>query len=59
MTKSNRRTVLKTGAAFAGASVLGFPAIASGQSDKIKVGHLTPLTGFEVRAPHRGANLFL
>jgi branched-chain amino acid transport system substrate-binding protein len=46
ITKSNRRTVLKAGAAFAGASVLGFPAIVSGQSDKIKIGHLTPLTGF-------------
>src|SRR5215813_7931790 len=46
MTKSNRRTVLKAVAAFAGASVLGFPAIVSGQSDKIKIGHLTPLTGF-------------
>jgi len=44
--KSSRRTVLKTGAAFAGASVVGFPAIVSGQSDKIKIGHLTPLTGF-------------
>ena len=25
---------------------LGFPAIVSGQADKIKIGHLTPLTGF-------------
>ena len=27
-------------------SALGFPAIVRGQADKIKIGHLTPLTGF-------------
>src|SRR5262249_23212655 len=43
---SNRRRVLKAGAAFAGASVIGFPAILKAQQDKIKIGHLTPLTGF-------------
>jgi len=42
----NRRTVLQAGAALAGVSTLGFPAIVSGQSNKIKIGHLTPLTGF-------------
>src|ERR1043165_1999018 len=41
----NRRRVLKTGAALAGVSALGFPAILRAQ-DKIKIGHLTPLTGF-------------
>jgi branched-chain amino acid transport system substrate-binding protein len=41
-----RRRVLKSGAALAGATALGFPAISYGQSDKIKIGHLTPLTGF-------------
>ena len=46
MTSYNRRKILKTGAAFAGASALGFPAISYGQTDKIKIGHLTPLTGF-------------
>ena len=46
MTRYNRRTLLKASAAFAGASALGFPAISYGQSDKIKIGHLTPLTGF-------------
>jgi branched-chain amino acid transport system substrate-binding protein len=46
MTSHNRRNVLKTGAAFAGASVIGFPAIVRAQADKIKIGHLTPLTGF-------------
>ncbi len=44
--KYNRRTLLKGGAAFAGASALGFPAIVRAQTDKIKIGHLTPLTGF-------------
>jgi len=37
---------LKAGAAFAGASAIGFPAISYGQAEKIKIGHLTPLTGF-------------
>jgi branched-chain amino acid transport system substrate-binding protein len=46
MTSYNRRRVLKAGATLAGASALGFPAIVYGQSDKIKIGHLTPLTGF-------------
>src|ERR1700758_2190790 len=46
MTRYNRRTLLKASAAFAGASALGLPAISYGESDKIKIGHLTPLTGF-------------
>ena len=46
MTRQNRRRVLKAGAAFVGASALGFPTIVSGQGDKIKIGHLTALTGF-------------
>src|ERR1700686_4358799 len=46
MTRYSRRTLLKASAAFAGASTLGFPAISHGQSEKIKIGHLTPLTGF-------------
>jgi branched-chain amino acid transport system substrate-binding protein len=41
-----RRAVLKAGASVAGASMLGFPAIGYGQSEKIRIGHLTPLTGF-------------
>jgi branched-chain amino acid transport system substrate-binding protein len=45
MIVSNRRRVLKGSAALAGASVFGFPAILRAQ-DKIKIGHLTPLTGF-------------
>src|SRR5215472_3355038 len=41
-----RRRLLKAGAAFAGASALGFPAIVRAQATRIKIGHLTPLTGF-------------
>src|SRR3954467_6192562 len=46
MTRYSRRTLLKAGAAFAGASAIGFPSVVSGQAEKIKIGHLTPLTGF-------------
>src|ERR1700738_3363137 len=46
MPRYNRRTLLKAGPAFAGASAIGFPAISYGQAEKIKIGHLTPLTGF-------------
>jgi branched-chain amino acid transport system substrate-binding protein len=46
MTRYNRRTLLKASAAFAGASAIGFPAIVRAQADKIRIGHLTPLTGF-------------
>src|SRR5712671_5211448 len=46
MTRYSRRTLLKASAAFASASTIGFPAISYGQTDKIKIGHLTPLTGF-------------
>src|SRR5450432_4156174 len=46
MTRTSRRTLLKTGAAFAGASTLGFPSISYVKTEMIKIGHLTPLTGF-------------
>ncbi len=46
MTLRNRRSVLQAGAAMAGAYALGFPMIARAQADKIKIGHLTPMTGF-------------
>src|SRR5215510_5863543 len=39
-----RRKILKAGAA--GALALGFPAIARSQAKPVKIGHLTPLTGF-------------
>src|SRR5262249_47102745 len=46
MIVSNRRRILKAGAVFAGASALGLPALLKAQPAKIKIGHLTPLTGF-------------
>src|SRR5262245_29680691 len=42
--RMTRRTVLKGAAGTA--AVLGFPAISYGQSAAIKIGHLTPRTGF-------------
>ena len=41
---TTRRDVLKAGTA--GALALGFPAIVRAQSSAIKIGHLTPMTGF-------------
>lgn len=41
-----RRHVLTAGATIAGVSALGAPALLHAQADKIKLGHLTPLTGF-------------
>jgi len=43
---TSRRSILKAGAALTGAAALGFPAIVRAQSGAIKIGHLTPLTGF-------------
>jgi branched-chain amino acid transport system substrate-binding protein len=45
MSRISRRTVL-TSSVLAGASAIGLPAIVRAQTDKIKIGHLTPLTGF-------------
>jgi branched-chain amino acid transport system substrate-binding protein len=42
----SRRRVLKTGAAISGLSALGAPSLLFAQADKIRIGHLTPLTGF-------------
>ena len=41
-----RRGLLQGGAAAAGLSVLGFPSISRGQAETIRLGHLTPRTGF-------------
>lgn len=41
-----RRRALQAGAGVAGAGLLGFPAIVRAQSDVIRIGHLTPMTGF-------------
>ena len=46
MIGKSRRSLLKAGAALTGAYAIGFPAIVRAQSDKIRIGHLTPLTGF-------------
>jgi branched-chain amino acid transport system substrate-binding protein len=46
MTRSTRRRVLHGGATLAAGAVLGFPAISRAQAAAIKIGHLTPLTGF-------------
>lgn len=45
-TGASRRRVLQGSAALAGALALGSPAIVRAQADKLKIGHLTPLTGF-------------
>ena len=45
-TSRTRRGVLKAGAAVATLGALGFPAISRGQAEAIRIGHLTPLTGF-------------
>ncbi|TCT05199.1 ABC transporter substrate-binding protein [Aquabacter spiritensis] len=42
----DRRTTLKLGAAGLGAAAFGFPAIVRAQTDAIRIGHLTPMTGF-------------
>ena len=41
MSRISRRTVLKSSVL-----AIGLPAIVRAQTDKIKIGHLTPLTGF-------------
>lgn len=42
----DRRKVLQGGAAVAATGLLGFPAIVRAQSEAIRVGQLTPMTGF-------------
>jgi branched-chain amino acid transport system substrate-binding protein len=46
MTRFSRRTLLRAGAAIAGASAIACPSIGYAMPDKIRIGHLTPLTGF-------------
>jgi branched-chain amino acid transport system substrate-binding protein len=41
-----RRSALKAGAVMAGVSAFGIPALVHSQGEKIRIGHLTPLTGF-------------
>ena len=45
-TSRGRRALIKAGAATAAMGALGFPAISRGQADAIRIGHLTPRTGF-------------
>ena len=42
----SRRTLIKHAAGSAVLAGVGMPAIVSGQTDAIRIGHLTPLTGF-------------
>lgn len=42
----SRRRLVMAGSAVGAISAMGFPAIVKAQSDKIRIGHLTPLTGF-------------
>src|SRR5215468_2058288 len=44
--RMSRRTLLKSAAGTAALGIAGFPAISYGQADAIKIGHLTPRTGF-------------
>ena len=41
-----RRRILQGGAAAAGMATLGFPAVVGAQPESIRIGHLTPMTGF-------------
>lgn len=43
---TQRRTVLMSGGALIGSAALGIPMLARAQAGPIKIGHLTPLTGF-------------
>ena len=43
---SRRRSLLKGAGAAAALGAVGFPAIVRSQSDAIRIGHLTPRTGF-------------
>ena len=44
--QTTRRHVLQASAALVGATALGAPTLLHAQAEKIKIGHLTPLTGF-------------
>src|SRR5258708_1088254 len=46
MIRYSRRTLLKASAPFPAPPTLAFPPIVPPQAEKIKIGHLTPLTGF-------------
>lgn len=46
LASGGRRQLITGSAALAGMAALGFPAIVQAQSDRIRIGHLTPRTGF-------------
>src|SRR5215468_9720763 len=46
ITKVSRRALLKSTAGSALLAAIGMPAIVKAQADAIRIGHLTPLTGF-------------
>jgi branched-chain amino acid transport system substrate-binding protein len=46
MIRYSRRTLLTHTAALASVSALGLPSIVRAEPEKIRIGHLTPLTGF-------------
>src|SRR3989338_4984958 len=55
-TDLSRRALLKTAAAGVGAVALGFPAIVRSQPDALRIGHLTPRTGFLGQLGEYGLN---
>ena len=46
ITKVSRRALLKSTAGSALLAAVGMPAIVRAQADAIRIGHLTPITGF-------------
>ena len=44
--KLSRRTLLRGAAGSAALAGIGAPALVTAQADAIRIGHLTPLTGF-------------
>jgi branched-chain amino acid transport system substrate-binding protein len=53
-TNPSRRAALKQAGAIAAAGALGFPALLRAQSDTIRLGHITPRTGFLGQAGEQG-----
>lgn len=45
-TTGDRRDLLRAGTALAGLAAIGAPAAGFAQADKVRIGHLTPMTGF-------------
>jgi branched-chain amino acid transport system substrate-binding protein len=45
-TRPGRRDAIRKSAALTAAAALGFPALLKAQSDPVRIGHLTPRTGF-------------